>query len=86
MRVSFPNPLREKSPVHVDSELLSKPCVAQAPPRERDFCFFTDAAYRSHFTSQKPVSKCWAHNFTPVLVAGGVSVLSSILFAILCMV
>lgn len=76
VHVSFPNPLRWKSLVYVDSELLSKPCAAFV-------CFFTVAAYRSHFTSQKPVSKRRAYSFTPLLAAGGFSVLSSILFALL---
>ena len=35
------------------------------------------------FTSQKPVSKRRAYSFTPLLGAGGFSVLSSVLFALL---
>lgn len=53
--------------------------LLQAPPESGTFvCLFTVAAYRSHFTSQKPVSKRCAYSFTPLLAAGRFSVLSSI--------
>lgn len=52
MRVSFPNPLRWKSLVYVDSELLSKPCAAAGAPREQYFCLFLLTGLISQVRSQ----------------------------------
>lgn len=82
VHVSFPNPLRQKSLVYVASELLSKPCAAAGAPRER---YFVSSLLQLTGLISQVRSQCLnvLHTILPVLAAGGFSVLSSVLFALL---